>query len=190
MKRSKHFHGEQESRISIFHIGFTANFDWGFELEQIGLLEKDFPGRDTDPFDLRLRELNLLPRLGLSDLHPPSNGSDISSKETLEIPENNLRVFLNLILSLVAVLGLVMFSDPRWDDAGSKSKQFKAQKIPKREKEDDVGSGGTPRDSPHLSEMAVAQQLLASLRATLTYSISVSSFQSFAFHCSSLGFGG
>ncbi|KAM1025447.1 hypothetical protein ACFX15_037947 [Malus domestica] len=41
MKRSKHFHEEQESRTSNFHLGFTANFDWGFELEQIGLQPPD-----------------------------------------------------------------------------------------------------------------------------------------------------
>lgn len=51
----------------------TANFDGGFKLEQIGLLEKDFPGSNTELFDLRLRELDLLPRPRQSDLREPSD---------------------------------------------------------------------------------------------------------------------
>lgn len=51
----------------------TANFDGGFKLEQIGLLEKDFPGSNTEQFDLRLRELDLLPRPRQSDLREPSD---------------------------------------------------------------------------------------------------------------------
>lgn len=51
----------------------TANFDGGFKLEQIGLLEKDFSGSNTELFDLRLRELDLLPRPRQSDLREPSD---------------------------------------------------------------------------------------------------------------------
>lgn len=49
----------------------TANLDRRLELQQVGLLHEDIPGRDAEIPDLRLRELHLLPGPRRSDVDEP-----------------------------------------------------------------------------------------------------------------------